>query len=185
MGCPQLPLHHQFSFPKERPQDKRNEIHVSEPDEIPFLAFRTNLSVDIYNRPSQKLSNNGQCLLEGVEPGKNYRRCIWCISFSTHRVQKESTSFNPKRERPTPFSSGKWGSDSRDRTKVGIWELCEDECLDFLMSDQTRSPNQVLNDINSIERNNVAMRELPSLSELVDATKNECGYRELQPNMNG
>lgn len=95
MGCPKLPLHHQLPSSKERPQVK---IHVSEPDEISFLASQTNLSVDNYNRQSQKSSNNGQCLLEGVKPGKNYRRCIWCISFSFHRQQKERISFNPKRE---------------------------------------------------------------------------------------
>ncbi|CAI2182179.1 11512_t:CDS:2 [Funneliformis geosporum] len=132
---------------KKRPQDKTNEIHISEPDEIPFSASRINSSVDNYNRQSQKSSNNDQCLLEGVKPGKNYRRCVWCIRT-------------------------KWGSDSKDR-KVGIQELCGDECLDFFMPDQTRSPNQVPNDINSIERNNVAMCELPSLLELVDATKNK------------
>jgi hypothetical protein len=143
------------------------------------ILSSTNSSVDNYNRHLQKSSNNGQCLLKGVEPEKNYRRCIWCISFSPHRVQKERNSFNPKRKQLTPFSSGtKWESDSKDRTKVGIRELCED---DIFMSDQTRSPNQVPNDINSIKRNNAAMRELPSLSELVDATKNKRGYRELQP----
>src|ERR1043165_2686644 len=108
MGCPQLPLHDQLPSPKER--------HVSEPDEIPFSTSQSNSSVDNYNRQSQKSFNNDQCLLEEVEPGKNYRHCIWCINFSSYQEQKERISFNPKKKRPTPFSSEtKWRSDSKDR----------------------------------------------------------------------
>jgi hypothetical protein len=180
MGCPQLSLHDQLPSPKERPQDKKNEIHVSEPGEIPLSASRPNSSVDNNNRRSQKSSNNDQCLLE-VEPGKNYSRCVWCSDFSSHRGEKETISFNPKRGRPTSVSSGnKWKCDSK-QIKVGIRELCGNECLDIFMSVQTRYPNKVSNDINSLEKHNTAMRELPRLSGLVEATKNNCGYRELQP----
>ena len=55
MGCPLLPLHDQLSPPKERPQDKKNEIHISEPGEISFLASRPNLSMDNYNGAQEKI----------------------------------------------------------------------------------------------------------------------------------
>src|SRR5581483_12451722 len=93
------------TFPSQRKtsRQKKNEIHVSEPGEIPFSISRSNLSVDNYNRQLQKSSKNDQCLLE-VEPGKNYRRCIWCVNFSSYQEKKERISFNPNRERQTPFS---------------------------------------------------------------------------------
>jgi hypothetical protein len=116
-----------------------------------------------------------------VEPGENYSRCVWCINFSSHRGKKETISFNPKKKRPTSVSSGsKWRCDSKD-IKVGIRELFGDECLDIFMPIQTRPPNKFSNDINSLGKNNIAMCELPSLSELVEATKNNRRYREFQP----
>jgi hypothetical protein len=179
MGCSQLPLHNQLPSPKERPQDKKNEIHVSEPGEIPLSASQPNSSVDNYNKQSQKSSSNNQCLLE-VEPGKNYRRCIWCISFSHHQGRKDRISFNPKKEQPTSvFSETKQRCDSK-YNKVGIRELCGDECLDNIMSVQTRSPNQVSDDTNSLGKNKTTMHKLPILSEMVEATKNNCRYREFQ-----
>ncbi|EXX55215.1 hypothetical protein RirG_227280 [Rhizophagus irregularis DAOM 197198w] len=46
MRHPQLPLYIQHPSPKERPQvKKKNEIYVSEPDKIPFLASGTNSPV--------------------------------------------------------------------------------------------------------------------------------------------
>src|ERR1051325_7707714 len=64
-----------FPLPKKDPKTKKNEIHVSEPGEIPLSASQLTSSVDNYNRQSQKSSSNDQCLLE-VEPRKNYRRCV-------------------------------------------------------------------------------------------------------------
>jgi hypothetical protein len=45
------------------------------------------------------------------------------------------------------------------------------------MSAQTGYPNKVSNDINSLRKNNIAMRELP----LVEETKKNRGFCELQP----
>ncbi|CAG8614290.1 7224_t:CDS:2 [Funneliformis caledonium] len=181
MGCPRLPLHNQFSPPKERPQDKKTEVHKSEPSEIPFSASRPNSSVDNNNGKSQKLSNNDQRLLE-VEPGKNYRRCIWCINFSSHREKKERISFNPNRKRPTPFPSGpEWSRDPISRN-VDVRELRGDECLDYFMSVQNRSPNQNSNRISSEKSSSTAMHELPSLSELVESIMNDHKYREFCEN---
>jgi hypothetical protein len=181
MGCPQLPLHDQLPSPKERPQDNKTEIHISEPSKIPFSASQPNSSVDNNNGKSQKLSKNDQRLLE-VEPGKNYRCCIWCNDFSSHREQKERISFNPNRKRPTPSPSGpEWSRDPIKR-KVDVRELCGDECLDHLMYVQDRSPNQNLNSTSSERSSNTAMHELRSLPEMVESIENDHKYREFRKN---
>lgn len=64
---------------------------------------------------------------------------------------------------------------------MSIQNCAETNAWIFFLSVQTRSSNQVSNDINLLERNNVAMRELLNLSELVDATKNKREYYEFQP----
>jgi hypothetical protein len=162
----------------QRKKEKEKGIHISETGEISFSASRTTSSMDNYNsEQSQSLSNNNQRFLE-IKPGEDYQRCIWCISYVSHKGKE---SFITTKERPTPSSSGsKWRCNFKDR-RVGIRELRGDECLDFLMPAQTRSPNQVSNDKNPLERNNATMQKLPSLSELVDTTKNKRGYHELQP----
>ncbi|RIA95264.1 hypothetical protein C1645_734230 [Glomus cerebriforme] len=178
MGCSMLPLHNQLSLPKGRPQDKKNEIHISEPGEIPFSASQPNLLMDNYNRQLQKFFNNNQCLLE-IELRKNYRRCIWCVSFSLHRAKKEDFCCNQSNERLIPFfSEPEWKCDPILRN-VNIQELRGDECLDHFMSVQTRSPNQVSNSIYSERRNSVAMQELSSLPELFESIKNDHEYREF------
>ncbi|GES77556.1 hypothetical protein GLOIN_2v1582480 [Rhizophagus clarus] len=108
------------------------------PGKIPFLLSLPNLSIDNYNGKSQKLSNNDQNFLK-VEPGKNYRRCIWCINFSFHPKEKERIIFNLKSKRPIPSSLGpEWKCDSISRN-VNIWQLHRDECLNYLMSAYNRS----------------------------------------------
>ena len=181
MGCPLLPLHDQPSPSKERPQDKKNEIHISEPGEIPFSAPQPNLSMDKNNgTQSQTLSNNDQCLLEAKsESGKDYWRCLWCIDFRQQTGKKDRIDFSSTNERPISSSSGpEWESGSISR-KLGVRELRGDECLDFFMSDQSGSPNKVSNHINSFRRSNVAMQELPSMSELVSTIKNKRDFREF------
>lgn len=133
-----------------------------------------------YNsKQSQKLSNNNQCYLK-IKPGEDDKRCIWCVNFSLQNYKK-TNSFTLTKEQPTPSpTETKWKDDFKDR-RVGIWELCGNECLDFLMPVQSRSSNQVLNNINSVKRSNVAMRELQGLSELVDIIKNDCRFCEFQP----
>jgi hypothetical protein len=134
--------------------------------------------MDKYNGESQQTSNSNQWFLES-RPGEDYRRCIWYVNFSSQK-DKERNSFITTNERPIPFSSGtKWRCDSRDRKEVVIQELCGNECLDFLMPVQTRSPDQVSNNINSLKRSNVAMQELPSLLELVDTVKNNRRFHEF------
>lgn len=181
MGCPQLSLHNQLSPPKERPQDKKTEVHISEPSEFPFSASQPNSLVDNNNGKSQKLSDNDQRLLE-VEPGKNYRHCIWCISFSSHREKKDGISFNPNRKRPTPSSLGPEWSRDPISGRVDVQELCGDECLDYFMSVQTGSLNQNSNSISSERRSSVAMHELPSLQELAESIKNDHKFREFHEN---
>ncbi|RGB31096.1 hypothetical protein C1646_817563 [Rhizophagus diaphanus] len=182
MGCPQLSLHNQLSHSKERPQDRKTEVHISEPSEIPFSASLPTSSIDNYDGKSQKFSNNDQRLLE-VEPGKNYRRCIWCINVSTHRGKEDRISFTLNGKRPTPFSSEpEWSRDPISRNVVGVRELRGDECLDCFVSVQNGSPNQNSNSISSERRSSVAMRELPSLSELAESIKNDHKYREFREN---
>ncbi|CAG8450859.1 6011_t:CDS:1 [Funneliformis caledonium] len=121
---------------------------------------------------SQNSSNSNQCFLE-IKPGEDYQRCIWCINFRSLK-DKEKHSFTPTKERSTPSSSEtKWRCDFKDR-RVGIRELCGDECLDFLIPVQTSFPNQVSY---SVKRSNVAVRKLQGLS---DAVKNDRRFHELQ-----
>jgi len=129
--------------------------------------------MDNYDGESQQTSNSNQRFLES-RPGENYKRCIWCVSFSSQK-DKGRSSFIPTKHRPIPFSSGRWRCDF-NYSKVGIRELCGDECLDFLMPVQNGSSNQDSNNIDSDKRSNVAMRELRSLS---DAVRNNCKFHEF------
>jgi hypothetical protein len=53
-----------------------------------------------------------------------------------------------------------------------------DECLDFLIPVQNKSSNQDSNNINSAKwKSNVAMPKLQSLSELVNAARNNCEFQ--------
>ena len=161
--------HHNYSigyqhFPlKERFQEKGNEIHISdEPDEISFLASQSSLSMDNYNeRQMQKSSSNDQCLLE-VKSERDYQRCIWCINFNSQFERKGQQLLTPS------LKSG-WR----------VQEFCGDECLDFFISAQTKSSNQISNNINSRNKSNINMQKLPSLSEMVEQIKNEHKYREF------
>ncbi|PKB99535.1 hypothetical protein RhiirA5_461510 [Rhizophagus irregularis] len=155
MRHPQLPLYIQHPSPKERPQvKKKNEIYVSEPDKIPFLASGTN------------------------SPG------LIIIGSSRSHPTTINVSWKSNQEKIIAVAFGvartKWRCDSKD-IKVGIRELCGDGCLDIVMSAQTGYPNKVSNDINSLRKNNIAMQELPSLSVLVEETKKNRGFCELQP----
>jgi hypothetical protein len=178
LSPPKEPLHDQPSPPKERPQEKEKGIHIPETNEISFSAFRTTSSMDNYNSESQQMSSSNQCFLES-RPGEYYQRCIWCVNFSSQK-DKGRSSFIPTNERPIPFSSGtKWSCDS-NKTKVGVRELCGDECLDNVMSIQNRSSNQDSNNVNLVRKSNASMRKLQSLSELVNAVKNNCKFQKFQ-----
>ncbi|RIA82494.1 hypothetical protein C1645_862497 [Glomus cerebriforme] len=144
--------------------------------EISFLASRTTLLMNNYDGESKQTSNSNQRFLKS-RPGENYKHCIWCVSFSSQK-DKGRSSFILTKHRPIPFSSERW-SYNFNYSKVGIRELCGDECLDFLMPVQNRSSNQDLNNIDSDKRSNVTMRELRSLSELVDAVRNNCKFHEF------
>jgi hypothetical protein len=135
MGCPLLLLHDQLPLPKERPQEKDNEIHILEPGEISFSTSRPNSSMSNYGQ-SQKSSSNNQC--------PNQVKIISvAFNFYQQQLKKGTIGCNPKQERPIPSSSEpEWKCDSNSRIMVEIWELRGDECLDFFMSVQARSPNQ-------------------------------------------
>ena len=165
------------SPPKERSQEKEKGIHIPETGEISFLASRSTSSMNNYNDKSQQTSNSNQCFLQS-RPGEYYQRCIWCVNFGSSRRDKKKNSFILTNEQPIPFSSRKWRCNFKDRT-VRIQELCGDECLDFLIPVQNRSFNQNSNNIDSDKRSNVAMPKLQSLSELVDAVRNDCRVHEF------
>ncbi|PKK65121.1 hypothetical protein RhiirC2_786594 [Rhizophagus irregularis] len=62
---------------------------------------------------------------------------------------------------------------------LGVRELLGDECLDLFMPVETRSPNQVSNNISIQKRNKGTMQKLQSYSELVDALKNDREFHEF------
>ncbi|PKC16883.1 hypothetical protein RhiirA5_406495 [Rhizophagus irregularis] len=71
-----------------------------------------------------------------------------------------------------------WKCDSKIG-KVGVWKLLGDKCLDLFMLVETRSPNQVLNNNSTQQRNKGTMQKLQSYSELVDRLKNNCEFYEF------
>ncbi|POG72895.1 hypothetical protein GLOIN_2v1874867 [Rhizophagus irregularis DAOM 181602=DAOM 197198] len=71
-----------------------------------------------------------------------------------------------------------WKCDSENRA-LGVRELLGDECLDLFMPVETRSPNQVSNNISIQKRNKGTMQTLQSYSELVDALKNDREFHEF------
>ncbi|PKC15802.1 hypothetical protein RhiirA5_407796 [Rhizophagus irregularis] len=71
-----------------------------------------------------------------------------------------------------------WKCDSENRA-LGVRELLGDECLDLFMPVETRSPNQVSNNISIQKRNKGTMQKLQSYSELVDALKNDREFHEF------
>ncbi|CAG8629844.1 3341_t:CDS:2, partial [Paraglomus brasilianum] len=106
------------------------------------------------------------------------------IKISLQRETKGLVDCIPTRERPIPSSSRPgWECDSNSRT-LGVRELRGNECLDFFMPVENRSPYQVSNSVinNGGIGNNEAMPKLPSLSDLVDALKNDkdnfCEFHE-------
>jgi hypothetical protein len=133
--------------------------------------------MDNYNDESQQTSSINQCFLKS-KPEEDYQRCIWCVNFSSPKA-KGRNSFIPTKHRPIPFSLGtKWSYNSNE-TRVVIWELCGDECLDNVMLIQNSS-NQDSNNIDSVKKSNTAMQKLPSMSELVDAVKINHDFYEFQ-----
>ncbi|GBB92610.1 hypothetical protein RclHR1_20300003 [Rhizophagus clarus] len=178
-GCSLLPLHDQLSPPKKRSQEEK-EIHISEIGEISFSASRTTSSIDNYNSERSQLSSNiTQCFLK-IKQGEDHQHCIWCINYASQRY-KEKNNFFTTRERLTlSFLETKWRCNFKDR-RVRIWELCGDECLDFLMLAQSKSPNQFSNNIYSVEISNTDMQKLQDLSELIDTVKNDRRFHEFQP----
>jgi hypothetical protein len=190
-GCTLLPLHDQLSPPEEKeikkkyilPKEKSQEekgIHKSESGEVSLSTSQQNLSMDNYNgTQSLEASNNNKPLLE-IKPGKDYKRCIWCISYSLQQETKESVGCNPTRERQISFFPRPGREcDSNSRETLGVQELRGDECLVFFMPVEDRSPYQVSNSVINNGKNNGAMSKLQSLSDLVDATKNEHKFREF------
>ncbi|RIA85652.1 hypothetical protein C1645_741397 [Glomus cerebriforme] len=199
IGCSLLPVHDQFKFPKENSKEKSQETaeitfseprpnkeknkeksqEISETGGITLSAPSPNLPMDSYNgTKSQKTTKNSQCLLE-VGPGKDYQPCIWCINHNLQSGRQEKFMYTPERERPLSFSSGSvWKCDSETRV-LGVRELRGDECLDFFMPVEIRSPNQFSNNISTRTRNNMTMQKLQSYSELVDTLKNDREFREF------
>jgi len=62
---------------------------------------------------------------------------------------------------------------------LGVRELRGDECLDFFVPVENRSPYQVSNSVINNGGNKGAMPKLPSLSDLVDAIKNDHKLHEF------
>ncbi|GBC04230.1 hypothetical protein RclHR1_05580015 [Rhizophagus clarus] len=166
MGCSLLPVYDQYMFLKERSQGT-----VSAPEPT--------LSMDNDNRTrTLKLANNNQHLLE-VKSGKGYQRCIWCIDYSSQLESQKRIVQNLTKEQQIPSSSrSPWECGSKT-SRLAIWKLLGDECLDLFMPVDTRSGNHVSNNISTWKNNNGTMRKLPSYSELVDKLKNDRKFREF------
>src|ERR1044072_3945826 len=87
--------------------------------------------------------------------------------------------YTPAIERPLSFSSGSVWKFVYETGVLGVRELLGDECLDFFMPVETRSPNRVSNN-NSIQKGNEGtMRKLQNYLELVDTLKNDRKFREF------
>ncbi|CAI2171456.1 12624_t:CDS:2 [Funneliformis geosporum] len=163
MGCSLLPVHDQYIFLKERSQET-------------FSAPKSSLSMDDYNRTStRKPASNSQHLLK-IKSEKGYQPCILCIDYSSRLERQERIVPNLIKERP--FSSEIWKCGSKTRI-MGVRELLGDECLDLFMPVNTRSGNQVSNNISTQKNNNGSMQKLQSYSELVDKLKNDRKFREF------
>jgi hypothetical protein len=162
---------------KEKNKEKSQEL--SETGGITLSAPRPNLSMDNYiGTRSRQATIYSQHFLKS-KPGKYYQPCIWCISYSPRLERQERIVQNPARERQIPSSLGPvWECDS-ETSKMGVRELCGDECLDLFMPVEIRSPNQVSNN-NSIQKGNKgSMQKLQSYPELVDRLMNDCEFRKF------
>jgi len=135
--------------------------------------------MDNYNgTQSPETSNNHKRLLE-IIPRKD-KRCVWCISYSLQQGRKEAVGYNPTSERQIPSSSGQGREcDSNSRGTLGVRELRGDECLDFYIPVEDKSSHQFSNTVIKNGGNDGAMPKLQSLSDLVDAVKNDRKFREF------
>src|SRR5581483_2746245 len=165
--------------PKQKEKEEKG-IHISESGEVSFSTSRPDLSMDRYNRTqSLEVPSKNKRLLE-IKPGKNHQRCIWCNNYGAQQESKGTVGCNPSTERPIPSSSEPgWECDFNSRGKLGVRELRGDECLDFFMPVENRSPYQVSNNNIKNGGNSGAMQKLPSLSDLVGATKRDREFREF------
>ncbi|GBB86190.1 hypothetical protein RclHR1_12630008 [Rhizophagus clarus] len=191
--CSLLPLHDQLSPPEEKEkkyqlivhhkQEEKEEkgIHLSESGEVSFSTSQPDWSMDGNNgTPSLEAPSNNKCLLE-IKPGKNYQRCIWCINYGAQQESKGTVGCNPSTERPISSSSEPgWECDSDSSGILGVRELRGDECLDFFMPVENGSPYQVSNNVINNGGDSGAMCKLPSLSDLVGATKCDREFREFR-----
>jgi hypothetical protein len=186
-GCCLLLVHDHFKLPKENSQEKNKEKSqgIYETSEITSSAPKPNLSMDNYDgTKSQKATNNSQRLLE-IRPGKDCQPCVWCINFSLQRERQRKFVCNPAKVRQIPSSSGSiWECGSKSN-KLGVRELLGNECLDLLMPVETRSSNQLYNNIITQKRINGTMQKLQSYSELVDALKMIASFVNSVNLMNG
>ncbi|RGB36488.1 hypothetical protein C1646_741713 [Rhizophagus diaphanus] len=163
--CSLLPLHDQLSPPEEKEkkyqlivhlkQEEKEEkgIHLSESGEVSFSTSQPDWSMDGNNgTPSLEAPRNNKCLLE-IKPGKNYQRCIWCINYGAQQESK--------------------GTDgSVIPTLVEYWEFgncAEMNAWTFLCQWRTDHGGD-----------SGAMHKLPSLSDLVGATKCDREFREFR-----
>ncbi|RIA92384.1 hypothetical protein C1645_820817 [Glomus cerebriforme] len=124
-------------------EEKSHEI--SETSEATIPAPKSDLLVVDYNGVElQKATMHSQCFLE-IKSENDCQPCIWCISYNSQPKRQEMIMCTSAGERPLPSSlRSAWNGDSV-RRRLGVWKLLRDECLDFLMPVEIRSPNQVPN----------------------------------------
>ncbi|RIA95257.1 hypothetical protein C1645_816991 [Glomus cerebriforme] len=179
MGCSLLPVHDQFPKDNSTENDKEKLQEISETSEKTFSAPRSNLLMDNYHGArSQMSAKNNQHLLE-IKPGRDCQPCIWCVSYGSQLEPQAEIMCNSTSKRQLSSSSRSiWKCDSKTGI-LGVQKLLGNECLDFFMPVETRSLNQVSNNISTQQVNNGTMRKLQSYSELVETLKNNHKIHEF------
>ncbi|GBC33393.2 uncharacterized protein OCT59_007563 [Rhizophagus irregularis] len=169
---------------KEKDKEKSQKI-LSETGEISLSAPRANLPMDDCNGTQTRQSTSSNQRFLEIKPGKDHQFCIWCVSYSLQSERQAKFMCTPERERPTPSSPGSARKCYPETRDLGVRELRGDECLDFFMLVETRSPNKDSNNISTQQRNKGTMQQLQSYPELVATLKNDRKFHDFYEHTDG